>query len=329
MRATAILESWDSGELQGGPSKPSGVLRYTILHAPDEFAARTLLEATFPAMYAGMVFQRYTLGPKGGGVYAAEVEYAKVKQDGPDSPTAGIDPNDPDGGAGQGDPDSQSGDKKPQQPGDGPRTARDWDFNFDTTGGRSKLFKFLANEKVIYNGDEFQRSRDFDRAINVKFAAGKDTIEGVEVGVRQFAFSLRGTFRPPLPAGWIRNVYVKTQHVNSDKVIVWAHGAKLTFEAGELLFAGCTGGLKQDGDCQFEMRFEASENAFLEGLVPNPVDGLMQPVTGLAKKGWDYLWIFFDDVVDGNVITPKAIQAMVGQTFETAALKPLLEPFNA
>jgi hypothetical protein len=74
------------------------------------------------------------------------------------------------------------------------------------------------------------------------------------------------------------------------------------FAIGEVLFIGAAGSKKQADDYwELTFRFAASEN--LSGLS-------VGTITGIAKKGWEYLWSRYSDKVDtGNnlVRTPQAV----------------------
>ncbi|HYD00135.1 MAG TPA: hypothetical protein VEB22_02830, partial [Phycisphaerales bacterium] len=68
------------------------------------------------------------------------------------------------------------------------------------------------------------------------------------------------------------------------------------FAAGEVLFLGASGSKRGDtGDWEITFRFAASPNA--TGLS-------VGTITGVAKKGWEYLWVRYADVQDA---TTKAI----------------------
>ncbi|MGE3809332.1 MAG: hypothetical protein AB7K24_32100 [Gemmataceae bacterium] len=327
-----IFERFDSRGGSIGPDSPRRDLRYTVVDA-DESTATALVESHVPAFFEGLVFQNYDLEQLGGGVFDVVAHYSDKKQDGRDSPSAGSGDPGSDGGGGDG----GDGGRTPKQAGDGPQTATDWDFSFDTTGGTSKIFQYRTAFSKVFNqmvstvrtiASGVVNKVNFQGAINVRQQGTKEVAEGVEISIPQFSFTLKGIFRPPLPANFVTRVYKLTAHVNSDRVMIYAHGALLTFEAGELLFRGATGGIREGGDVELMMNFVASENAFLEGIIENAIDDFNNPVDGITKKGHEYLWFRYQDEAIDNRFVPKPVQAFVGDVYPTAALSQLLTPFR-
>ena len=335
-----ITERYDSREAVVGPESPRRILRYTVLDASDEATAGALVQATIPAFYDGLAFQSFSLRPVGGDVWDIEVEYSPRKQDGRDSPTAGSGgPSDGTGSGGDGSgSDGGDGGRTPKQPGDGPQDARDWDFSFDTGGGSAKIFVFRAKSvnggfpvttaRTLWKGPGNANKADFGGAINVRQQGTKEVAEGVEIAVPQFSFTLKGRFLPPLPSNFIKRLYQLTAHVNTDKVVIYAHGASLSFLAGELLFRNGTGGLRRDGEVELLLNFVASENAMINGVIDNAQDNNGANLTGLEKKGHEYAWFRFQDEVNNAQLVPKPVQLFVGEVYPTAALAPLLTPFK-
>jgi hypothetical protein len=77
------------------------------------------------------------------------------------------------------------------------------------------------------------------------------------------------------------------------------------FEAGEVLFLGCSGSQEWDdqkgsGPWSLSYRFVASKNVVGEQI---------GPITGVEKKGHEYLWVRYEDSVSGSNLlkTPKAV----------------------
>jgi hypothetical protein len=77
------------------------------------------------------------------------------------------------------------------------------------------------------------------------------------------------------------------------------------FEAGEVLFLGCSGSQEWDnekgsGPWSLSYRFVASKNV---------VGQQVGPITGVEKKGHEYLWVRYEDSVSGSSLlkTPKAV----------------------
>jgi len=67
------------------------------------------------------------------------------------------------------------------------------------------------------------------------------------------------------------------------------------FAAGECLFLGATGSKRGSGDWEITYRFAAS---------PNATNLTLGDITGINKKGFEYLWVRYEDVED---TTAKAL----------------------
>jgi len=72
-----IFEKFDSRESTVGPENPSVDLLYGVTGTEDDAQVRTLVQATVPAFYAGLIFQHYRINHVGGGVWDVTVHYGK------------------------------------------------------------------------------------------------------------------------------------------------------------------------------------------------------------------------------------------------------------
>lgn len=79
--------------------------------------------------------------------------------------------------------------------------------------------------------------------------------------------------------------------------------------AGECLFLGAAGSKRGDEDWEITFRFAGSPN----------VTGLsVGPITGISKKGWEYLWVRYADVEDDNAkaLVKRPVAAYVEQVYD-------------
>lgn len=86
-------------------------------------------------------------------------------------------------------------------------------------------------------------------------------------------------------------------------------GAFKGFAAGEVLFCGASGSRRGDESWEITYRFAASPNA--TGLV-------VGSITGIAKKGWEYLWVEYEDVEwpDGSLLVQQPMAAHVERVYD-------------
>jgi len=116
---------------------------------------------------------------------------------------------------------------------------------------------------------------------------------------------------------YIAAIFAATGTVNSATFTVTTDdGITFSFSAGENLYLGGSGGVV-DGEVEITHKFSASQNA--TGL---SVGG----ISGIAKKGWEYLWVLFEDMVTNGFLVKKARAVYVEQVYRTTAHAAALTP---
>lgn len=154
---------------------------------------------------------------------------------------------------------------------------------------------------------------DFGKAINVT----ETGVEGVDIIVPNFSFSETRNFLAEEMASLRALLFTMVGKTNSTTF--------MGFAAGEVLYAGASGGLK-GGNTFGEVthKFSASPNA--TGLS-------VGAITGIAKKGHEYLWVRSKETIDAGtgtvVLTPY--QANVERVYASADLNniPYINDFGA
>jgi hypothetical protein len=160
--------------------------------------------------------------------------------------------------------------------------------SFDTTGGTQHMTQAYAETKFG------QGAPDQQKAIGVD----SNGVNGVDVVVPQLqwqeSYDVPNAF---VTDAYIRGVSGVTGTTNS--------GTFRGFEAGEVLFVGCSGSQEWDdekgrGPWSLSFRFVASKN-----VTGETIGG----ISGVNKKGHEYLWVRYEDAVDSNVLLkkPKAV----------------------
>lgn len=167
-------------------------------------------------------------------------------------------------------------------------------FNFDTTGGSVNIK--CAKAHVASYGTS---PPSHNGAIGVR---GDGTVDGAEIVIPKLRFNLAFRF----PSGTITIAYMKaiasiTGTTNSKRF--------LGFDAGELLFLGATGSNGSVSEMEVSFAFEASTNA--TGITTGGI-------SGVTKKGHDYLWHEFGDEVDTGKPVTRAKYVHVEQVYDSA-----------
>jgi hypothetical protein len=174
--------------------------------------------------------------------------------------------------------------------------------SFDTTGGTQHLTQAYAE------------SRFGAGAPDQKKAIGVDSngVNGVDVVVPQLQW--QESYDVPnayVTSAWIRGVAGVTGTTNN--------ASFRGFEAGEVLFVGCSGSQEWDdqkgrGPWSLSFRFVASKNVTGETI---------GDITGVAKKGHEYLWVRYEDAVDSSTLLKKPKAVYVNQVYRPADFSAL------
>jgi hypothetical protein len=135
-------------------------------------------------------------------------------------------------------------------------------------------------------------------------AVDGETVHGVDIVIP----ALQWTETYDVPSAYVTATYVKRVAQLTGTV---NNAAFRTFAAGEVLFVGATGSQewdseKGDGPWQLSYKFAASPNAGDNQTLPALTIG---DITGIEKKGHDYLWVrYADDVSSSSKIKkPKFV----------------------
>ncbi len=171
--------------------------------------------------------------------------------------------------------------------------AGDVEWEFDTTGGTEHITHSLGTVGTYPAPGRI--APNFRQAIGVS----GDNIQGLDVVVPVFNFTLRAT----LPDSMVTPAYRAT--------VYWLTGCVnqspfYGFAAGELKFLGATGAKRNQDSWQITYRFAASPN--VNGLV---IGG----ITGITKRGWDYLWVYSEAQADDDAkaLVPVPIAVYIEQ----------------
>ena len=169
--------------------------------------------------------------------------------------------------------------------------------SFDTTGGTQHITQACS---VGSGGTLDFENRFPSSATNMSGAIGVDGngVNGVDIVVPQLQW--QESYDVPnayVTSAWIRSVAGVTGTTNS--------AAFRGFEAGEVLFVGCSGSQEWDdqkgkGPWSLSFRFVASKNVTGQTI---------GSISGISKKGHEYLWVRYEDAVSGSSLLkqPKAV----------------------
>lgn len=173
-------------------------------------------------------------------------------------------------------------------------------FNFDTGGGTQHVTQSLQTI-----GKFPGTAPDFKGAIGVTH----DNVEGVDITVPVYTFSETHY----LAAATVTTAYKTTLFGLTGK----ANSAAFKgLAAGECLFLGASGSKRGTEDWEITFRFAGS---------PNKTGLSVGPISGISKKGWEYLWVRYADVEDAasHTLVKQPVAAYVEKVYENGDFSAL------
>jgi hypothetical protein len=248
-----IIEKYDSRESTVGVENPSVDLLYVVDGTEDDAAVRALVEATIPAIYAGLVFQSYRIAHQGSGLWEVSVRYGKLD---------------------------------PKEPGES-------SFSFDTGGGTTHITQSIATVNSYAPAGE--TPPDFKGAIGVN----NDSVEGTDITIPVYNFKETHY----IPVALVTPAYKAILFYLTGKVNAFPFKG---FAPGEVLFMGASGSQRGQEDWEITFSFAASPN--VTGLT-------VGDITGIDKKGWEYLWVRYQDSEDADVLVKQPAAVYVEQVY--------------
>ncbi|MEM8739471.1 MAG: hypothetical protein AAGG38_13490 [Planctomycetota bacterium] len=171
-------------------------------------------------------------------------------------------------------------------------------FRFETRGATQRIFQSLQTVSSHHSAD-VPGAPNFGGAINV----AEQAVEGTDVTVPIYTFSETHAFTNAQVTNTFKaNLFALTGTVNSSSF--------RGLNAGEALFLGAAGSQQGDGDWAIDFAFAGSPN--LTGIT-------VGDMTGIAKKGWEYLWVRYQTAedTDAKLLVRKPVAAYVERVYHS------------
>lgn len=188
--------------------------------------------------------------------------------------------------------------------------------SFDTGGGTQHITQAEAEQRYAATG----AAPNQNKAIGVD----GDSVAGVDVIVP----ALQWTETYDVPSTYVTAAYIKGVAALTGTV---NNAAFRSFQPGEVLFAGCSGNQewdeeKGDGPWSLSYKFIASPNRGLPTGVSGPATAAaidVGSISGIVKKGHEYLWVRYEAAVDGSDLMKRPKYAYVNQVYREASFSGL------
>ncbi len=278
-----IVEAHNSRSFEYGAQGGRLTWRGNLWHSDDEVEVYEYVAEETPLVLAGFIRQNIRPEPVGGGVWAVEVEYGTSGVGGGDQPV----------GAPALDPTAPESDDEPLKSG----------FAFQVEPYSFKLTQSLKTTKYARTG--YEPARDHRGAIGVD----KDgQVQGCEVPPRASATWTRTVYRPVLGFGYFRVLLECAGKTNSR--------AWYGFAPGNLLYMGAEGQFTEGEGWSITHKFAAEPTRNNIVIVPGDTPALPPRLAVATKRGFDYLWVQYEDVMEGGKSTTQATAAYVERVLE-------------
>lgn len=174
---------------------------------------------------------------------------------------------------------------------------------FDTAGKQQKITSSIATTSAYDNTGSITPNNK--NAIN----ATGDKVEGVEITIPEYKLTL--TYYAPNDS--VTDSYIGVLYALTGTV---CNAMFFGMDEGECLFLGAKGSRRGRGDWELTFEFAGSPNA--TGLT-------VGDITGIAKKGWEYLWVRYQKSADttNNVLIDKPLIVYIEQVYHETDLSTL------
>jgi len=173
-------------------------------------------------------------------------------------------------------------------------------ISFDTGGGTQHITQSLSTRGRYPAGEGSTGAPDLAGAIGYD----GEQVNGVDIVMPNLSFSLaRIVAAREITTAFRLALAALTGKVNS---ATWKG-----YAAGEILFLGAAGSGRIDQPIEITYKFAHS---------PNRADFTVGEITVTEKLGWDYMWVRYEDEVDGDkkAVVRKPAAVYIEQVYEAA-----------
>ena len=174
-------------------------------------------------------------------------------------------------------------------------------FSFDTGGGSQHI-----TQSIQTKGKYGPKASD---ALQGAIGYDGENVAGVDITLPVFNFT-ETHYLPDeiVTPAYKKKIFELTGTVNED--------AFREFAAGEVLFLGAAGSRRGEEDWEITFRFAA---------LPNKENMTVGPISGIAKDGWDYLWVQYSDEVDEQKkqLVKQPVAVYIEKVYERAKFAQL------
>jgi len=176
----------------------------------------------------------------------------------------------------------------------------DSQYNFNTRGGTVHVNYSLGTEHSYASSGS---APDFKEAINVT----PDGVQGTDIIDAVFEWSeTRYAASGDVDSAYIAALYGLTGKTNNAS---FTDGIGNSFNTGEVLFLGAEGTKLPNDVWEITFHFAAR---------PNTTTLQIGSITSINKEGWEYVWVYFEEVKDttANITVKRPLYVFVERVYD-------------
>lgn len=182
--------------------------------------------------------------------------------------------------------------------------------SFDTSGGTSHVTQGIVDGDFTQGEQRYWGSGTAAPNMNGAIGVDGDSVAGVDIVVP----TLQWTENYDVPAKYVTTAYIKSLGMLTGTV---NNADFRTFRPGEVLFLGASGSQewdsqKGDGPWTLTYKFIHSPNAGSGETLPPITVG---SITGITKKGHEYLWVRYESAVDSTDLVKRPKYVYVNRVY--------------
>lgn len=173
-------------------------------------------------------------------------------------------------------------------------------FTFETGGGTQNVKQSRGYLSRRYSDDDPSGGTLVESAINFD----GENVNGVDIVIPQYQWS---------ETYWWATASDAFKAIIANNTGCYNNATFRGFAAGEVLFLGASGTKQGNGWWQITYKFAYSKN---QASLSIGTSG----ITVAAKKGWDYLWIRYEDAIDAAMSNriKKPVAAYIEEVYQPA-----------
>lgn len=184
-------------------------------------------------------------------------------------------------------------------------TLNQWTWSYNSVSGSQHVIQ--SRQTVSSYAPSGETAPNFKGLIGVTDSGA----EGVDIGTR--AMGMTGKYylaESAMTGTYIVSLFQLLKRTNNATWTASVNGVGVQFDAGEVLFEGFSVTQRDDGIWEVTAEISCS---------PNVTGQVVGDITGIARKGWEYLWVYYqpyEETTGAKALVQRPVAAYVEKLYE-------------